>query len=93
MYREAIRIYRVFTLQNPEAVDVYLYRAMCLMDIQEYDKALEMIDFIIGLGVEMAQVYAIKADILEKCGKHASADQVREKAYQLDPNLRPAEQK
>ncbi len=92
-YKEANSIYRLHTLNNPGAIDVYLYRAMCLKDLEEYDKSLEILDFIIGLGAEIAEVYSLKADIYELTGKHASAVEQKEKAYELKPELRPSEQK
>lgn len=33
-YKEANSIYRLATLKNPAAIDVYLYRAMCLKDME-----------------------------------------------------------
>ena len=92
-YKEANSIYRLHTLSNPGAIDVYLYRAMCLKDLEEYDKSLEILDFILGLGAEIAEVYALKADIYKLTGKHASSVEQREKAYALKPELRPIEQK
>lgn len=91
-YKEANSIYRLHTLKNPAAIDVYLYRAMCLKDLEEYDKALEILDFILGLGTEIAEVYSLKADIYELTGKHASAVEQKEKAYSIKPELRPDEQ-
>lgn len=87
-YKEANSIYRLHTLSNPGAIDVYLYRAMCLKDLEEYDKSLEILDFILGLGAEIAEVYSLKADIYEITGKHTSAIEEREKAYTLKPELR-----
>jgi len=88
-YKEAISIYRLTTLKKPGAIDVYLYRAMCLKDLEEYDKALEMLDFVLGLNTEVAEVYALKADIYAALGKNTQADEQREKAYLLKPDLRP----
>lgn len=92
-YKEANAIYRLATLKNPAAIDVYLYRAMCLKDMENYDKALEILDFILGLNTEVAEVYAIKADIYTAMGRHAQADEQKEKAYALKPELRPVDPK
>lgn len=92
-YKEANSIYRLATLKNPAAIDVYLYRAMCLKDMENYDKALELLDFILGLNTEVAEVYAIKADIYTALGHHAQADEQKEKAYALKPELRPVDPK
>ncbi len=92
-YKEANSIYRLHTLSNPAAIDVYLYRAMCLKDLEEYDKSLEILDFILNLGVDIAEVHTLKADVYDLTGKHGAAAQEREKAYALKPELRPDEQK
>lgn len=92
-YKEAISIYRLATLKKPEAIDIYLYRAMALKDIEEYDKALEILDFVVGINAEIAEVYALKADIYVATGRKSLADEAREKAYSLKPELRPSEVK
>lgn len=92
-YKEANSIYRLATLKNPAAIDVYLYRAMCLKDMENYDKALEILDFILALNTEVAEVYAIKADIYTALGRHAQAEEQKEKAYALKPELCPVDSK
>lgn len=89
LYKEANSIYRLATLQNPGAIDVYLYRAMCLKDLEEYDKALEMLDFISGLSDQIAEVYTIRADIYRIQGRKALADEELQKAYKIKPELNP----
>lgn len=92
-YKNANAIYRLHTLQNPAAIDVYLYRSMCLKDMEEYDKALEMLDFILGLDDQIAEVYTIKAEIYNALGKKAQADAQLEKAYAIKPELKPQDGK
>lgn len=90
-YKEANSIYRLNTLENPNAVDIYLYRAMCLKDMEEYDKALELLDFILDIGVELAEAYLLKAEVYELMGNDTAAGEQREKAYKTKPELRPNE--
>ena len=61
--------------------------------MENYDKALEILDFILGLNTEVAEVYAIKADIYTALGRHAQAEEQKEKAYALKPELRPVDPK
>ncbi len=88
-YKEANSIYRLATLKNPAAIDIYLYRAMCLKDMEEYDKALEMLDFIAGLSNQIAEVYTIRADIYRIQGRKSLAEEEQQKAYQIKPELNP----
>lgn len=89
LYKEANAIYRLTTLKNPAAIDVYLYRAMCLKDLEEYDKALEMLDFIAGLSDQIAEVYTIRADIYRIQGRKALSDEELQRAYKIKPELKP----
>lgn len=89
LYREANAFYRMATLKRPDAVDAYLYRAMCLKDLEEYDKALEMADFLLGLNRDLAEVHILKAGILKEQGRKALAEEELQKAYQLKPELKP----
>ena len=89
-YKEAISLYRMATLQNPEAFDAYLYRAMCLRDIAQYDDALEILDFIESLSDEIAEVYTIRADIYKLTSKETLAKEELEKAFKLKPELKKA---
>ena len=89
LYKESNAIYRLATLKNPAAIDVYLYRAMCLKDLEEYDKALEMLDFIAGLSDQIAEVHTIKADIYNIQGRKALSEEELQKAYKIKPELKP----
>ncbi len=88
-YKEANSIYRLATLKRPEAIDVYLYRAMCLKDLEEYDKAFEILDFILGLSLEVAEVYMLKGEIYRIQGRKSLSEEELEKAYRIKPELRP----
>ena len=78
------------TLKKPAAVDIYLYRVMCLKDLEQYDKALELLEFIEGLSDKIAEVYTLRADIYKKMGRKSLADENLEKAYKLKPELKPS---
>lgn len=88
-YKEANSIYRLATLKNPAAIDIYLYRAMCLKDMEDYNKALEILDFISGLNGKIAEVYKIRADIYCIQGRRSLAEEELKKAYQIKPELNP----
>lgn len=87
-YKEAISLYRFFTLQNPSAIDAYLYRVMCLKDIGKYDEALELLEFIENLNAQIAEVYTLRADIYNLSGKSGLAKEELEKAYAVKPELK-----
>ena len=87
-YKEANSIYRLATIKNPEAVDIYLYRAMCLKDLEEYEKAFEILDFIDGISNSIAEIHTIRADIYRAQGKEALGKIEMEKAMEMKPALK-----
>lgn len=89
-YQEAISLYRMATLQNPEALDAYLYRVMCLKDTAKYDDALELLEFMENLSDQIAEIYTIRADIYKLTGRENLMKEELEKAYKIKPELRVA---
>lgn len=89
-YQEAVSLYRMVTLQNPEALDAYLYRAMCLKDMAQYDDALELLEFMENLGDQIAETHTIRADIYKMTGRETLMKDELEKAYKIKPELKMA---
>jgi tetratricopeptide (TPR) repeat protein len=90
LYKEANAIYRLATIKNPAAVDIYLYRAMCLKDCGDYDQALDMLEFISNISDNIAEVHTIRADIYRSLGKEAQAKAEMQKAFEIKPMLKDA---
>ena len=88
LYEEAIKLYRLATLQNPEALDAYLYRAMSLKDIENYDQALEVLEFLEGITKEIAEIYTIRADVYKLTGKDTLAKEEMKKGFAIKPELK-----
>ncbi len=89
-YKEAISLYRLATIENPEAFDAYLYRIMCLRDTEKYDEALELLEFMENLNADIAEIYTIRADIYKITGRESLMKEALDKAYELKPELRDA---
>ncbi len=87
LFRDASMLYRVLTLKNPDALDAYLYRALCFKELAEYDRAMEILDFLDNLDVGIAETYLVRADIYDLKGMSAEAKAQREKAAHLKPIL------
>lgn len=87
-YKEAISLYRMATLSDPEAFDAYLYRVMCLRDSRQYEDALELLEFLETLSDEIAEIYTIRADIYKLNGNKAFVQAELDKAYALKPELK-----
>ena len=87
-YKEAVSLYRLSTLEDPGAVDAYLYRTMCLKDMEKYDDALELLEFIENLSDQIAEVHTLRADIYNLTDRAGLAKEELEKAYAIKPELR-----
>lgn len=87
-YEEAIKLYRLATLKNPNAFDAYLYRIMSLRDIAQYDEALKLLEFMENLNNEIAEIYTIRADVYNLTNQTSLAKDELEKAYKLKPELK-----
>lgn len=85
-YREAVTLYRTMTLARPELGDAYLYRAMAHRALGEYEKALEMTNFLITLDPTQSEPYTIQALVYEAMGETAKADEARKKAELPEEN-------
>ena len=88
-FTSAASIYRVQTIENPAAVDIYLYRAMTYKELGDYENALSTLDFISDLGVDLAEAHLVRAEVYELTDKAVLAEMERAKAYELKPSLNP----
>ena len=72
-YHLAVRKCRTVSLSAPGAVDSYIFRALALKELGEYPKALELVDYVLLLAPESAEVHSAKAVILQDMGRAEEA--------------------
>ena len=72
-YKEAIEEYRRQSLEAPGHLDAYLLRAMCLRDIEQLEKALELIEYVISLQSDRPEPRIMKVTLLESLGRTEEA--------------------
>lgn len=76
VYQAAVEEFRRQSLDAPGNLDAYLLRAMCLRDMEQYEKALELIDYVVALQPDRAELLFIKVSILEALGRTEEAEKV-----------------
>lgn len=86
-YVESISKLRSITLENPQKIDGYIYRALCLKDIGEYDKALELCDYMIRLDNSQPSVHELAAQIYTSKGDTEKAEAEERLAKSLNADL------
>lgn len=74
LYQNAIREFRNQSLAAPGNLDAYMLRIMCLRDIEQYEKALELVDYVIAIQPERAEPRLLRVTILEALGRQDEAE-------------------
>lgn len=72
-YKESISKLRSITLKNPEILDGYLFRALCLKEIGQYEKALELSEYLLKVDQNSSTFHSLKAEILYAMGDEDAA--------------------
>ena len=87
LYNEAIEYYRFYGLKNPRDLDTYLYRALCYKDLQQFDKALNTLDYGIKLKADFAPFYVVRANIYKEMGESEKYNSEMKEARKINPEL------
>ena len=72
-YKESISKLRSITLDNPELLDGYLFRALCLKEVGQFEKALELSEYLIKVDPNSSTFHSLKAEILYAMGNEDTA--------------------
>lgn len=86
-YKEAVSLYRTVTISEPGTIDAYLFRALCHKDLGEYEKALELVEFVESLSADSSEIHVIKANVFEAMGRGEEAKEQMEIAKTMKPEL------
>lgn len=73
LYRDAVNEFRGQSLASPGNLDAYLLRVLCLRDMEQYEKALELLDYVITLQPEKAEPRLVRVTLLEALGRNEEA--------------------
>ncbi|MBC8059802.1 MAG: tetratricopeptide repeat protein [Clostridiaceae bacterium] len=79
-YEEAIKIFRFASSSNPGMLDLVIYRALCYKELRDYNKALEMVNYLIAISEDMGEAYLIRAEIYQELNEIDKADADRSAA-------------
>lgn len=83
LFEEAAVHFRSASLKNPGNVDSYAFRIMTLRELGEYQKALELADYLIMVKDELAEAHTLRATVLEDLGRNDEAKNERAKAVSI----------
>lgn len=83
IYNESVSKLRSITLKNPEILDGYLFRALCLKEMGEFEKAMELSDYLNKIDNNSKTFHNLKAEILYAMGSEEEAKKIKEMAEKL----------
>ena len=87
-YKELSIYLRKLSIRVPTFYEVYMYRLLCHKELEEYDKALELADYIENLYPDKADAYAMRYAIYIDMGMTDKAEEQKEKVKLLNPNFK-----
>lgn len=68
-FKESSSKLRALTMSKPQFLDGYYFRAMCLKELGEYDKALDLSEYLIKIDSKDSNFHYLKANILNEAGR------------------------
>lgn len=86
-FSNAIREFRTACSKNPGMVDLYIYRALCYREIKDYERAYEMVDYILAITEDAPEALLIRSEINKDLGKMAEYEADRKEALKRNPKL------
>jgi tetratricopeptide (TPR) repeat protein len=86
-YRKLCSTFRKLTIANPGKYEVYILRLLCHTKLAEYDKALELADYLEAAKPESTDAYAFRYFIYKQKGDLDLADKEKEKALKINPDI------
>lgn len=88
MFSMAVNELRTACSQNPGMIDLYIYRALCYKELKEYERANEMVEYLMALSdKEQPEVLLIRAEINKEMGNTEAYEADRSAALKLNPQL------
>lgn len=87
-YRRLASYFRTVTVRDPHFYEVYLYRLLCHKEIGEYDKALELADYIETLNPSSSDAYAMRYTIYKAMGQTDKMEEMKKIVAKINPELK-----
>lgn len=93
MYREILPKLRHLSVKSPQNYEIYIYRILAHTACSEYEKALELAEYLENVYPELPDGPMYQYHIYSRQGDKQKAVQARAKALQIAPNLKLADMK
>ena len=87
-FKELARKFRKLTIDNPESLDIFIYRILVHSALKEYDKAFELADYLGKVSPNEADAHAFRSLIYKDMGDLESAEAELAEARRIDPDFK-----
>lgn len=85
LFRGLTSEFRRITVNNPHFYEGYLYRILSHKELGEYDKALELTEYVEALDETSVDAYALRYSIYKDMGDEENASRMKKKVHAIDP--------
>ena len=86
-YRKLTSLLRKATINNPSFYEGYIYRLLSHTLLGEFDKALELADYVENLYPDRADAHAFRYFIYKEQGDSAKAEESKNAALKINPDM------
>lgn len=86
-YRKLTSLLRKATINNPSFYEGYIYRLLSHTRLGEFDKALELADYVENLYPDRADAHAFRYFIYKEQGDSAKAEESKNAALKINPDM------
>lgn len=86
-YRKLSSYFRKVTVNNPHFYEVYIYRLLCHKELGEFEKALELADYIEHLNPSSSDAFAMRYTIYKDMKDDKKADEMKKIVAKINPGL------
>lgn len=86
-YENAQKFFRAACARQPGQLQLYFYRAMCYEELAQYDKALEMTDYLLNVDENLHEARVIRMKAYRELGREADAARERSILEAKKPEL------
>ena len=73
-FKTAVDEMRSECIANPGALDLFIMRALCYKELKQYDRALEMVQYVLDLAPDAGEAYLIRSEIYRETGEEEKAE-------------------
>lgn len=73
--------------KNPGLIDLYIYRSLCYRELNDYERAYEMVDYILSISEDAPEALLIRAELNKDTGKITEYETDRAEALRRNPKL------